>query len=787
MDNDIKKIILSLDEANNFIGMIIIKTKSIEKYGYGNISYNELMNLYSNYATLLKKKYEKELYGLSDIDSINKLNSMKIIEYSRENLITKIVIYNENEENETIIIEDLKTTKILKLKDFDDKKEYFKLKNNYLVSFGKLLDLTQEELVQKNLLIKKVDYKKGKFHNLIIKNKKILSSILAGSIVLTSIGIGVVYFKHSEKNTSNDKLTHGKKNVVGEFEPSFKSYSPKKIKLSSANDTLEIKEVDSITLPEEKKEISDTYTSNLTITQGIIFNNKLFTHNVEAKNSKTLGYTMSENKYYIYDDKLIENMTELNEKNKSRMNYIASSYKSKTNFDSNLLTLIYYENFLDLTDENIESKAFLKYFSQIANEIVMRYKLEEEIDELVQLNTLETLKIIRDKEPLKVTINGIQKEIYYDDLPTDVKNLLINIIWYTNGCLDTKINFNNRDYTNFDIYYFLIKEQYQINDIEKYLNNEELNNNTVNLEVLKDWKEKFQEFISKFEAYINSNEIIENDLQISFNNYYTPYKSLSLDNQKSYVLNNYITENDPFTTRFSQGNDGYGRVSFEGSTIRKSGCGICAFASGVSCALSKEYDQNIAVNPEKLLNELANISNRHYYRTSSGLAWDEYSSVISKDLTESFSDLSIIELVGSEPTFNSVSLERITKYYPVVVSLNGRHHFVCITKSIGENQFIVADSDRGYSSPIKINTYIVRSDGKKRGTISGKKAWIIVPNKNIKIKDNELYIDNLDLSLIPQIGSFQTNGQSYGVMLNRVTNGMVTSPSIMELTNGIKM
>ena len=49
----------------------------------------------------------------------------------------------------------------------------------------------------------------------------------------------------------------------------------------------------------------------------------------------------------------------------------------------------------------------------------------------------------------------------------------------------------------------------------------------------------------------------------------------------------------------------------------------------------------------------------------------------------------------------------------VVVSLNGRSHIVCVTQYAGDNKFYVADSDRGYSNPISINTKIVRSDGRR--------------------------------------------------------------------------
>ena len=46
-----------------------------------------------------------------------------------------------------------------------------------------------------------------------------------------------------------------------------------------------------------------------------------------------------------------------------------------------------------------------------------------------------------------------------------------------------------------------------------------------------------------------------------------------------------------------------------------------------------------------------------------------------------FKNISIIELKEGTPTFTKDILEHITSSYPVVVSLNGRSHFVCVTKN----------------------------------------------------------------------------------------------------------
>ena len=230
------------------------------------------------------------------------------------------------------------------------------------------------------------------------------------------------------------------------------------------------------------------------------------------------------------------------------------------------------------------------------------------------------------------------------------------------------------EYSKFVFQFLILKKIYNLNHIERYIGNEILNNENDKdvLLTLKKWKDMFEEFNIEYEDYISNNDVVRQKLEMLFQTHYDLYQKLEQNSQKDYILDNYGSTISPFTSRFSQGRQGYGDVKFEGSTIRKSGCGICAFASGISCALTLEYNQNIIINPINILDNLNNLSKKHYYRTSNGIAWDTNSSIISKDLTEIFTDLSIIELKASTPTFTETQLKIIAENYPVVISLNGR-------------------------------------------------------------------------------------------------------------------
>ena len=802
MNSNVRKIILSLNDNNDVVGIIVISDNSIKKYGYGKLSYDELINIYSRYASDLRNNYQDELNGLNDLDAINRLRDMGKIQYNRNNLITSILVYNENRDTERIVIKRLQDEEIIELKDFSNINEYYNLKQHYLEKMSNDLEIDENMLETYRIYQKKRDVKtldevekENKLKNFVIRNKRVISGILASGIAVTGIGLGIAHFSREKKEDNSPKNEYIVNLDPTVFEtptitPTVSpTVSPTSIATPTSTATI-------TSTPKVTPTITPTATPTVTPTItpksiGIVFNDKFFDLELDVKNKKILGVVKHSNKLYLNGENLIETIDYLNEARRIQMKHIALSLNSK-NVNIIFLTLIYYENIF-ANDINIsqESLAFIKYFSTIGNEIVnnaYNYNFNN-IVKFAKLNAEEAIRFIQNKEPLKVMIDGIEKEIYYQDLDLNVKNLILNIIWQTNSCFKEKVMINGQEYTEFDIYYMLLKEEYQNNNIANYLteNLEENEKNKYILDILKDWKDKFVEFTNMFKDYITTNSHIQEDLETIFKNYFNSYDLLSQDEQREYILSNYRSNTNPFTSRYSQGRSGYGGVSFEGSSIRKSGCAICAFASGVSCGLTSQYGEYISVNPKDILDELKGIENKHYYRTSGGLDWGTYSSHISTDLTAAFKDISIIELVGKTPTFTENQLEMITKNYPVVVSLNGRGHIVCVTKSAGNCKFYVADSDRGYDSPIGINTYIIRSDGRKRGTISGKKAWIIVPNKNIKIQDKQIFIEGLDLSVLPTIGSFQTNGISYSVEVDYTNNSIVTLEDLEKENTSIKL
>ena len=82
------------------------------------------------------------------------------------------------------------------------------------------------------------------------------------------------------------------------------------------------------------------------------------------------------------------------------------------------------------------------------------------------------------------------------------------------------------------------------------------------------------------------------------------FLALPTDARKEFILSNFGTTDNPFLSRFAQNQ--YDNISIGGGgrNIHTSGCGICANASALSCALSTAYGSYVSIDPGQLLDAL---------------------------------------------------------------------------------------------------------------------------------------------------------------------------------------
>ena len=72
MEN-IKKIILSLENDNKIKRMVVVGDNLLARYSNKNLSNDELMSIYTKYVNILKENYKHELTGLNIQEQVNKI------------------------------------------------------------------------------------------------------------------------------------------------------------------------------------------------------------------------------------------------------------------------------------------------------------------------------------------------------------------------------------------------------------------------------------------------------------------------------------------------------------------------------------------------------------------------------------------------------------------------------------------------------------------------------------------------------------------------------------------
>ena len=93
MEN-IKKIMLSLENDNKIKRMVVVGDNLLARYSNKNLSNDELMSFYTKYVNILKENYKHELTGLNIQEQVNKLRDLGIIERNEDLLISNITEYD---------------------------------------------------------------------------------------------------------------------------------------------------------------------------------------------------------------------------------------------------------------------------------------------------------------------------------------------------------------------------------------------------------------------------------------------------------------------------------------------------------------------------------------------------------------------------------------------------------------------------------------------------------------------------------------------------------------------
>ena len=449
MSNEIEKIILTMDKGN-IKGIIIKKKNSLERYGYSNKEHVNLLEIYSKYVRELKLKNKKEMEGLSRQETVNKLYSLNKIEY-KNNIIVNIKVFDEGSPYERMVVVYDNKEEEIKLSDYENKNEYLKIKDERIKEISAEFNINKDNLIRYGLIERENKFEKvlkeNKIRNFVIKNKRMLVGILTGVVTVTGIGVGIHKLSKREikdvkpekevvmfVDTPSPKPTPNQTIITSTNTPEV-TLSP----TNTPNNTIPVMETltpPATKTPEPTNElpIMEQVTPPPTIKPKDIEICGLDFKLVEPLNNDVLARKNYGEFVYVKGINIEKILSSLNKIREENMKYISKNL-SDLSKDKDDLLIIYYENFID---NNLSDKAFIKYFSNIGNKIITS-AYEGCIDDIIkysELSNTEAIRLIKNNKPLEVIINGEKQELYFNELSNDAKEIIANISWNNNQCLN---------------------------------------------------------------------------------------------------------------------------------------------------------------------------------------------------------------------------------------------------------------------------------------------------------------------------------------------------------------
>ena len=430
MENNIKKIIISLTDLN-IKGMIIVREKSIEKYGYDKEELN-IKKIYSK-AVLDLIKLNDNLKGETDDETVNNLYKEGLIEVTDRKVLTGIIIKDSDE----FTVESNQGSQTFKSIDFYDEDDFFTEYQKYVDLLCKEYNLSYEELVSMNVIkdLSKNDYKdndkeskfdenkyneeyeenqESKINNFFIQNKTLLKRLLAGGVVLSLIGIGgchILKHKGSKSNNSYESIEE----VV--LNPTI---TPSPI--------------------EKSKYI---YIEN---------EENILPYYQEPESTSVILKKINGEKSY---SPFMYSMEDLFDIRNAEMSCVGNKVQSNISLEGDG-TYIYFENICpNLADKDV---AYIKYFSMIGNEIIKNsyqknnYNGTLGVADYSGLSSYEVVRLIENDEPLYIYINGERNNVRFSELSSIAKKIVLNIAWTNTLPLYKQgVDYNNVIYTQDNI------------------------------------------------------------------------------------------------------------------------------------------------------------------------------------------------------------------------------------------------------------------------------------------------------------------------------------------------
>ena len=417
MENKIVKINLNFD-TDGVKSIVVVRENKIETRTNPNYFlqvfaslFNEIRNSNSEYKNLSEEELKNKLQEKGLLKEYSKLY-IKNVQVDNDG----ITIINSNDEKERIDKASTEDYDNIYDSTIDSLRSYYGD-----VDFEKLGLLVDNRKKEKNIKKENNDLKGVK--NIKI-TKKMIALVTTGALLLMGAS---GYVGHLLTNRNSQKENHKSQNNI-EWEFTTPTPTPELITVTPT--------VTATSLPTPTPTVQPTPTA-----PPIIYNQPevSFTQLEDDPNSQVLaieiydGY-VTPHEYSDSDfDCSIDNLVNIRLQNTSDL----ASHINNPNENPDLTTtgtFIFYEKFF----QNEADRAYIKYFSNIGNEIIYQAFYNNNMDtarEYIQVANYEIVRCIRDLEPVRVNINGEERYVTYDDLTPNAKQLVLNIAYATSYAL----------------------------------------------------------------------------------------------------------------------------------------------------------------------------------------------------------------------------------------------------------------------------------------------------------------------------------------------------------------
>ena len=426
MENNIKKVFVKNDADEKYLVVVRENGKKVYHDEEVQKAYDEVIE-----ELLLSHDLEEKDY--------TKLFDMGIIQEVEEDLISEIVYYDDD-------------SKFIEKYYSGDEKEYLKEKLYDEEEFDSLYDqkiamlceqynLSEEEL--ENLGIVSIKNSKKNLSEVVstlkIKNlkltKRIVAYTLAGAILLVG-GYGIV--KHVQKN----KETKNKNQQQYNYEDDNYINNNKVPDTPVVEEMDEFVNIETTPVVQEVEHISEVHqdpTSRDELITMYANDNKIGLIHV-SKDTVSPRETLGEE--YIDTNGLIAISG-------SDMENLSNHLQNNENELNDYTHLIYYEKYA----LQPEDKAFIKYFANYERQILYSAYIDNNLDlakEYINYANYDTVSCIRDGNPIQAEINGELKEIYFNELSSFGKQMVLEIAWNLYRPMDYTLNYGQEIISKMD-------------------------------------------------------------------------------------------------------------------------------------------------------------------------------------------------------------------------------------------------------------------------------------------------------------------------------------------------